>query len=169
MDVGIIRISLAQRVLGNVIELGDEVAGIGDAMGEVSLLPDFSSVLLAHGEGVAAFDELGGLLDGFGWREQDVDVIRHDDEAVQEEASLIAVAEDGCDKQFGVGGTLEDAAAVVTDGGKRIGLRFEAHGWQKKTVSRGLKPGVVKVRGMSGLKPEPISGARTNGSVQGKK
>jgi hypothetical protein len=84
--------------------------------------------LLPHSEGEAAFDELGRFLDGLGWREQNVEVIGHDDEAVEEEAALVAVSNQRSDKEFSVGGSLEDAVALMADGSQSVGLRLQAHG-----------------------------------------
>jgi hypothetical protein len=61
----------------------------------IARLPDSSGELLAQSEGVAAFDELGCSLDGFGWREQYVDVLWHHGKPMKEKPGLVAVAEEG--------------------------------------------------------------------------
>jgi hypothetical protein len=48
-----------------------------------------------------------------GWRDEDVRVVGHDDEAVELETVLIAMLEEGCDKEFGVGRALEVAVLLV--------------------------------------------------------
>jgi hypothetical protein len=65
-------------------------------------------------------------------------MVRHDDEAVEEVAGLFSVSEEGGEKDFSVCGPLEEADAVVCDGGEGVGLRLEAH--SGKFIMPGLKP-----------------------------
>ena len=74
-------------------------------------MPDFAGKWLPDGEGEAAFDELDGFARGFGGGEEDVEVVGHDHVAVEEEAGLVAVAEEGGEEEFGVCGGLEEATA----------------------------------------------------------
>ncbi len=55
-------------------------------------------------------------------------VVGHDDESVELEFALVAVAEERCNEKLGDGVALENAAALVRDGGERVSLGFEAHG-----------------------------------------
>ena len=72
-------------------------------------------------------DELGGFFDRFGRSEKNVKMVGHDHEAVEKVAILIAVAEEDGQEKFGVCGSLEEANAVVGDGGEGVGLGVEAH------------------------------------------
>ena len=73
-------------------------------MGMIAVLPDFPGVVFADGEREAAFDELHRTFDGVieGRCKKDVDVVGHDDEAVELEAALFAVAEECCEHQVSV-------------------------------------------------------------------
>jgi len=76
-----------QRIVGDVPDLSRIVLHICNPVGEVTRLPHFACIVLPHGKRKAAFDELGGLLDGLSRREQDVQMVWHDDKAVQQEPS----------------------------------------------------------------------------------
>ena len=68
----------------------------------------------------ASLDEVHDLGDGLVARRQDeVDVMRHEDVGV--EFVVRAVAVEGFEEELGVTSDLEDAAAVVADGGKEEG------------------------------------------------
>jgi len=71
-------------VIGDVEELIVVVARIGDAVGVVAVLPNLSGMVIANGEGKASLDQLDAAFDGVivGGRDQDVNVVGHDDEAV---------------------------------------------------------------------------------------
>jgi hypothetical protein len=75
---------LAVRVLGDVLLLGGEIVFVSNAVLVVAGVPDFSRGLPAGCEGVATLDELGAagraLIDRR--RDEDVDVVEHDGEAV---------------------------------------------------------------------------------------
>jgi hypothetical protein len=75
------------------MELFVEVVRAADAVLVIAAMPDFSWGLFAGGERVSAFDELNalgcGLIDG--WRDECVDVVGHDDEAVEMKSSALAV------------------------------------------------------------------------------
>ena len=74
----------------------------------IAAVPDFSCALLTRCEGVPAFDVLNAFGGGFvyGWRDENVRVVGHDDEAVELEAGFVAMLEERCDEEFGVGGSL---------------------------------------------------------------
>jgi hypothetical protein len=57
----------------------------------------------------------------YGGRDEDVRVIGHDDEAVELEAVLIAVLEERCNEEFGVGRALE--VAMLLEGRDGDGVR----------------------------------------------
>jgi hypothetical protein len=94
----------------------------------ITLLPYLAGKFFANGEGEAAFHQLSAAFDGHVRRgcEQDMGVVGHDDKGVELEFALVAVAEERCNKKLGDGVPLEDAAALVGDGGERVGLGFEA-------------------------------------------
>jgi hypothetical protein len=76
-------------------------------------------------EGEASLDEFDGMLDGFGGGAEDVDVVGHDDEAIKEKFTLIAIAKECRDHEFGVGGALEDAYALVGYGSEGVRARVQ--------------------------------------------
>lgn len=57
-----------------------------------------------------------------------MDVVGHDNEGVELKFAGVAIAEQRGDEEFGGFSTLEEAAALIRDGGEGVGLRFEAHG-----------------------------------------
>ena len=67
--------------------------------------------------GEASLDEVHDLRESFvAWGEDEMDVVGHQDERVEEIVG--AVVFEGFDEKFGVVVDLEDAAAVVADGGE---------------------------------------------------
>ncbi|MDR3735765.1 MAG: hypothetical protein P4L10_09530 [Acidobacteriaceae bacterium] len=75
------------------------------------------------------FRHLDATLDGLLRRrgEQDVQVIGHDHEAVQQITAFIAIVEEEFDHLFGVSRALKDAKTVVGDGCDSVRLRIGAH------------------------------------------
>lgn len=66
----------------------------------------------------AALDEVHDLGDGFGVRgEKKVDVVGHDDEGAEFVCAFGAVVLEGFEEEFRVRRDLEEAAAIVGDGG----------------------------------------------------
>jgi hypothetical protein len=75
-------------------------------------LPDGEFGFEAAGE--AAFDELHGALEGnFDGGEEQVDVVRHDDEGVELVVAFAEVMLEGFEEGVGVGFDLEEAPAIV--------------------------------------------------------
>ncbi len=106
-------------------------------------MPDSPERLLADCVGVSAFDELNAagcaLVDG--WRDENVNVIGHDDEGVEFEAALIAITEECGDKELGVCCSLE--VSMLLECGDRDGVGVWAltdcgHG--QEGIPQGLKP-----------------------------
>lgn len=98
----------------DVAAMGLEVGVVADAVVGEAALPDGEVGREAVGE--AAFD----VSDGSGEivrGEEEVDVVGHDDEGMELVEALVAVVLEGFDEEFGVGGELEEAAAVVRDCG----------------------------------------------------
>jgi len=143
VDVGVVREVFAGGVVGDVEELVAEVVGVAGAVFVIAGVPDLSWGLLAGGEGVSAFD----VLDAFGCglvgsgSDEDVDVVGHDDEAVELEAGLVAITEEGRDEEVGVGGALEVAMLLEGGDGDGLGARLAADcGHLRESILQGLKP-----------------------------
>jgi hypothetical protein len=75
---------------------------------------------------------LDASLDGVivGWRDQDVNVVGHDNEAVESKATLVAVTRERVHHEVGVCGALKDAPALMGDrsDGEGFGLNANAVG-----------------------------------------
>src|SRR5260370_28103915 len=96
--------------------------------------------------GVAAFDELNRFARGFGRCEENVDMIWHDNEAVEKKFACVAIAEEGGDKEFRVCRSLEVAMLLMGRDRNRVGLRLQPHrATPKENVPRGLKPFLFRV------------------------
>lgn len=78
-------------ILVDVVAVGLEVASILDAAKGEALFPDGQFGFQAEGE--APFDVLHGFLDGDvgSWRDEEVEVVGHEDEGVQLVAAFGAV------------------------------------------------------------------------------
>ena len=117
-------------VIGDVEELIVVVARICDSMRVVAVLPNLSGEVIANGERKASLDQLDAALDGVivGRRDQDVNVIGHDDEAVELKAALFAVTRERIHHEVGVCGALKDAPALMGDrsDGEGFGLNANA-------------------------------------------
>ena len=76
-------------------------------------------------EGVAAFDVLNALGCGLvlGGSDQNVDVVGHDDEAVELEAAFVAVLKECLDEAFGVGCDLEVPVPLEGCDGNGVGIQ----------------------------------------------
>lgn len=65
-------------------------------------------------------------------------MIGHDDEAVELEAAFVAMLEEGCDEEFGVGCTLEVAMSLEGQDCDRVGALLLADcGHREKAYPRG--------------------------------
>ena len=125
------------------------VGRIGYAMGVITILPDFTFAFVADGERETTFDELDAAFNALvgGGCQQSVQVIGHDDEAVELEAALFAVAEKGRHHEVGVGGALEDAVSLVRDRSDGEGLGIDSNSWVgKRRHISGAKAQFVVVR-----------------------
>jgi hypothetical protein len=107
VDVRIVRVTFADWVAGDVLLLGLKVAKVADAMFVVARVPDFAGRLLPRGMGVAAFDELNRLARGFGGCDENVDMIWHDNETVEEKFTCVAIAQESGNEKFRVYRSLE--------------------------------------------------------------
>jgi len=106
----------------------------------ISAVPDLAGGLLAYCEGVCALDVLHTLCCRLvdGWRDEDMDVVGHDDEAMELEAAFLAMLEERCDEEFGVGCALEVAMLLEGRDGDRVGaLRLADRGHGRKAYPRG--------------------------------
>ncbi len=111
VDVWIVFVFFTDWIVGDVEKLIVVVVCVSDAMVVVSAVPDLSRGLIAGGKGVSALDVLHALCCGliFGWSDERVRVVGHDDETVELEAVFVAMLEEGFYKEFGVGYALEVA------------------------------------------------------------
>ena len=82
---------------------------------KISLIPDVGRGEFSDGSGITAFDELYRFSGrNFDRRsDQDVDMVRHDNEGVEEEVALVAIVKEGLDEEVGVGGDLEVAMLLM--------------------------------------------------------
>ncbi len=95
----------------DVISVREEVLLVAHAAVSESSLPDGKFGFEATGE--AAFDEHQRSLNGDDlWGEEQVNVVRHDDEGMEFVVPFAAVVLEGIEEQLGVGGCLEETAAV---------------------------------------------------------
>jgi hypothetical protein len=134
---------LADRVVGDVSQLMAEVFFITDTVLVIAAVPDFSGRLLAYGERVSTFNELNapgcGLVDCR--RDENVDVVGHDDKAVEVEAAFVSVLEECGDEEFGVGCSLEVPVALEGQDGDGVGaLLLSDGGHAEESILQGLKP-----------------------------
>ena len=110
----------ADGVLFDIAHAADELFFAHDLALVEAAHPDIELAFQAEGE--ASLDELHGLFKrniGRG-RDQSVEMVRHDDEGVQEKSPLTAIVENGSLKQFRRGRDLEEAAALRCHGGDQI-------------------------------------------------
>lgn len=114
MNVWIVFVLFACWVIADVVELMIEVLGVSDAVLVISAMPYLAGRLLAHRERIASLDVLNALCCGLieGWRNEDMNVIGHDDEAVELESLLLAMLEESFDEEFGIGCALEVAVLL---------------------------------------------------------
>src|SRR5258707_14117169 len=117
MDVRVILNVFSFWVVGDVEKLIVVVVRVCDAMRVAAFLPNLSGEVIANGEGKASLDQLNAALDGMivGRRDQDVNVVGHDDEAVESKAALFAVTRERVHHEVGVCGALKDLTALMGD------------------------------------------------------
>ena len=132
--------AFAGGIVGDVEELTCVVDDVADAVFVVAVLPEFAKGGFADRVRGGAFDQLhaagGGVVDCRG--DQGVEVIGHDDEAVELEAVCVAMTEEGRDNEIGVAGGLEEAPAMVGDEGESVRLgRLADGGHGRKAYPRG--------------------------------
>ena len=148
VDVSIVGVAFANRIVRDVLFLSFEVVLVTNAMFVVAGVPHLAWKLFADGERVSSFDELDAASSAHIDRrcDKDVEMVRHDREGVECELTLVAVAEERGDHEFGVIGALENPVTLVGEDGDRVGaelLADRSHG--KKSIPQGLKPrGVVR-------------------------
>ena len=85
------------------MKLIDEVGQIADAVFVIARMPDFLLCLRACGKGVATLDELHAFCERCVSRGyEEMDVIRHDRETMQQEFSLISITPERLQEEVGV-------------------------------------------------------------------
>ena len=94
MNMRILHEILADRIVLDIRELVAKTIFIRHAMGMIALLPNLPCILFAHCKGKSAFDELSTAFNGLirCGSEQDMNMIRHRNKAMQKKASTIAIA-----------------------------------------------------------------------------
>jgi hypothetical protein len=99
-------------VLVDVGAAGVEVFCVADAVIGKASLPDGN--FGGEAVGKASFDELHGAFERDGLRgDEEMDMVGHDDEGVEEIVLFGTVALESFEEKVGVAGDLEDAAAIV--------------------------------------------------------
>ena len=100
-------------------------------------LPDWEFGFEAAGE--AAFEEHHCSFEGdLLWCEEQVDVVRHDDEGVEFVMAFAAVVLEGFEEELGVDGLLEESSSVPGLGADEEGSvaccsTGDSHDWTKHT------------------------------------
>jgi hypothetical protein len=117
-DCGKVR---ADGIRVDVVAMCIKVVRVFDAALREAIFPDRHFGFEAKGE--SAFDELHGLLNGNVrcGREEEVDVIRHEDEGVELVTPLRAIVVHQVQKEICVRVGLEETAAIGGDGGDKEG------------------------------------------------
>jgi len=107
----------ADGVRVNVVAVSCEVGRVFDAALREAVFPDGHFGFEAEGE--SAFDELHGFLDGDvrRGREEEMDVIGHEDEGVDRVASFGAIVVEKLKEEVCVDVGLEETATIRGDGG----------------------------------------------------
>jgi hypothetical protein len=143
VDVGIVFVLFADRIVCDVDELILEIVFVSNAVFVITAVPDFSRGLLARSEGVSALDVLNALCCWFvdDGRDEDVSVVGHDDKAVKLEATFVTMLEERCDEEFGIGCALEVAMSLKGQDRDWVGALLLADGSHgRERIPQGLKP-----------------------------
>jgi len=109
-----------RRIGRDVTKLVGIVLIVGDTMRVIAGLPDFAQILLSHGKGETAFDELSSFLDRFCGCQKNVDMVRHDHVTVQKKAPCIAVTKNRGEHEICIGGVSKDVFAFMRYGRERV-------------------------------------------------
>ena len=135
MNKWIINKPSPHRIGRDVFELPPIILAVSNSVLVEAGLPDFSGKLRSHFMRKSTLDALGATLDSLsrGRCQQDVQMFRHNSEAMQLIASLIPIVEKSFDQQFGIRGPDEQSAPLVCRSRERIGF----HGWLRKAYLRG--------------------------------
>src|ERR1039458_5834927 len=108
----------------DVVAMGLVVARVLDTAKREALVPDGHFGFEAEGE--ASFDVLNGLFDGDVWggREEEMEMVWHEDEGVELVAAFGAVGIEEVQEERRVRVGLEETAALGGDGGNEEGSDF---------------------------------------------
>ena len=112
------------RIGRDVVELFPIILSVANPVLVETGLPDFSGKLSADLMRKSALDALCATLDGLvrGRGEQNVQMFRHNGEAMQPIASLIPIVEERLDQQLSIRGSDEESAPLVRRSRERIGF-----------------------------------------------
>lgn len=118
--------SSSMRIGSDVFKLISKILFVANAMFVESCLPDLSAKLCPQAMRKAALDALGATLNRLtGERsEKHMQVFRHDDEPMEEIATLIPVAEQGNHEQLRINLPHKESAPLIG----RSRQRVSAHG-----------------------------------------
>jgi hypothetical protein len=136
----------ANGILFDVMQVLGVVQVVLDAMLFEASFPYFEGAF--EMEGKSSLDELHGLFkrDVFSGRQEQVDVVGHDDVRVEFETALLTIVLKNAEEKFGVAFGLEEAAAIGGDGGREEGsdfLRGQRHRLSVMEEGPGLKPFLI--------------------------
>jgi hypothetical protein len=123
MDVRVILKPFPSGIVRYVEQLSSEILFIADAMFVITGVPDSGGTLMRERKGVATFDELNASCraDVDCGRNQHVDMVRQDGEAMKGKLSSVAIAEERGDEELCVFGSLEVSVAVQGQNSDCIG------------------------------------------------
>ena len=132
------------RIGRDVIELSPIILSVANSVLVEAGLPDFSGKLSANLMRKSALDALCATLNGLvrGRGEQNVQMFRHNGEAMQPIASLIPIVEERFDQQLGIRGSDEQSASLVCCSRECIGF----HSAENSILHSDGRPGIYPRR-----------------------
>jgi hypothetical protein len=113
------------RILMNVVPMMSEVVNITNPMIRKPALPDFRLAPYKGAEcmGISSLDQLDRALNGhvLSWGKQKMNVVRHENESVQEIIAFATVVKNSFKKQSSVILDLKESSAIPCREGYEIG------------------------------------------------
>ena len=142
------------RIGRDVFELSLEILSVPNPMLVESGLPDFSGKLRSHFMRKSTLDALRATLDGLirGRGQKDVQMFRHNGEAMQVIASLIPIVEERFDQQLGIRGSDEQRAPLIRRSRERVSFHARLRkAYLVRAVGWGFIPGTRMQQNVRGL------------------
>jgi hypothetical protein len=135
----------ANRIGVDVVAMSLVVVRIFDAAERETLFPDRHFGFEAKGE--TSFDVLNGLLDGDVWggRDEEVEVVGHEDEGVELIAAFSAVVIEELEEEICVVVDLEEATSIGGDGCDEEGADFLWSSLHRSKLERGAAGGKMTI------------------------